>query len=358
MDVIKQMYDIPAWCPASGNEYRRAARAAAHVGSCPCEQDRRGSCTGAAGGGLRWAPPLVFGLYAGVLSDRLDRRRIVIAADGIRAVVLSVLIATMIAGRVSVTVALLALGLLATAEVFADNTTATLTPMLVRRDDLAVANSRLQTGFITLNQLAGPPIGATRTHAGPYHPDLQHHLRRRLVGPGALRAPAARPRRRRVRPAHHGFGSRRPARHRALRMDHPAGEPGQRDARRADHRDPHPPRTRRHHFTVDRLADLLHLRRPRIRLGNDLHHRPATGGPGTPAGPGQQRQHHQRVRRPGRRLRHRRHAGRPLRRHRTVLVRLRRLGDLRGASLARADPDRPRRRAAAHAGALPAIPEV
>src|SRR6266568_436784 len=111
MDVIKQMYDIPAWCPASGNEYRRAARAAAHVGSCPCEQDRRGSCTGAAGGGLRWAPPLVFGLYAGVLSDRLDRRRIVIAADGIRAVVLSVLIATMIAGRVSVTVALLALGL-------------------------------------------------------------------------------------------------------------------------------------------------------------------------------------------------------------------------------------------------------
>jgi len=60
---------------------------------------------------LRWAPPLVFGLYAGVLSDRLDRRRIVIAADGIRAVVLSVLIATMIAGRVSVTVALLALGL-------------------------------------------------------------------------------------------------------------------------------------------------------------------------------------------------------------------------------------------------------
>jgi MFS family permease len=31
---------------------------------------------------LRWAPPLVFGLYAGVLSDRHDRRRIVIAADG------------------------------------------------------------------------------------------------------------------------------------------------------------------------------------------------------------------------------------------------------------------------------------
>ncbi len=32
--------------------------------------------------------------------------------------------------------------------------------MLVHRDDLAIANSRLQTGFITLNQLAGPPLGA------------------------------------------------------------------------------------------------------------------------------------------------------------------------------------------------------
>jgi hypothetical protein len=36
---------------------------------------------------LQWAPPLVFGLSAGVLSDRLNRRRIVVAADGIRVVV-------------------------------------------------------------------------------------------------------------------------------------------------------------------------------------------------------------------------------------------------------------------------------
>src|SRR5215217_3818965 len=50
---------------------------------------------------LRWAPPLVFGLYAGVLSDRLDRRRIVIAADGLRAVVLSVLVVAMITGHVT-----------------------------------------------------------------------------------------------------------------------------------------------------------------------------------------------------------------------------------------------------------------
>jgi len=53
-----------------------------------------------------------------------------------------------------------ALFVLATAEVFVDNSSATLVPTLVARDDLAVANSRVQTGFITVNQLAGPPLGA------------------------------------------------------------------------------------------------------------------------------------------------------------------------------------------------------
>jgi predicted MFS family arabinose efflux permease len=33
--------------------------------------------------------------------------------------------------------------------------------MIVHRDDLATANSRLMFGFITVNQLAGPPIGAS-----------------------------------------------------------------------------------------------------------------------------------------------------------------------------------------------------
>src|SRR5439155_23818176 len=111
---------------------------------------------------LRWAPPLVFGLYAGVLSDRLDRRRIVMAADGIRTMALSVLVITMITGRVSVGWALLALGLLATAEVFADNTSTTLAPMLVHRDDLAIANSRLQTGVHHAQ-----PVGRPADRGGP-----------------------------------------------------------------------------------------------------------------------------------------------------------------------------------------------
>lgn len=109
---------------------------------------------------LRWAPPLAFGLYAGVLSDRLNRRHIVVTADTTRVVILLGLLSTMVTGTLNVAVALVALGLLATAEVFSDNASGTLAPMLVHRDDLAIANARLQTGFITMNQLAGPPLGA------------------------------------------------------------------------------------------------------------------------------------------------------------------------------------------------------
>jgi MFS family permease len=132
---------------------------------------------------LGWAPPLVFGLYAGALTDRLDRRKLVIVADGSRAVILAGLVATMATGTISVGIALAAVGLLATAEVFADNSTQTLTPTLVHRDDLSVANARLQTGLITMNQLAGPPIGAALFAAGRAWPFVAQAV---LVAAGVL----------------------------------------------------------------------------------------------------------------------------------------------------------------------------
>ena len=56
---------------------------------------------------LSWAPPLAFGLFAGVLSDRHDRRRIVMIADGSRAVVLAVVVAALATGHLTATGALL-----------------------------------------------------------------------------------------------------------------------------------------------------------------------------------------------------------------------------------------------------------
>lgn len=109
---------------------------------------------------VQWLPPLLFALSAGVLTDRLDRRRIVVVVDGARAAVLAALMWAVLTEEASIAVVLGALFVLGAAEVFADSASQALLPMLVARDDLAVANARLQTGFVTLNQLAGPPVGA------------------------------------------------------------------------------------------------------------------------------------------------------------------------------------------------------
>lgn len=115
---------------------------------------------------LQWLPKLLFALPAGVVTDRLDRLLLVIGVDLVRVVVLGLLVASIATGTVSITVVLVALFLLGTAETFADNASGTLLPMLVHRDDLAIGNARIQTGFITVNQLAGPPLGAALFAAG------------------------------------------------------------------------------------------------------------------------------------------------------------------------------------------------
>jgi MFS family permease len=109
---------------------------------------------------LQRLPWLVFGLYAGAVADRLDRRLMVVVCDGLRAIVLALLSLTIIGGVVDITVVLVAMFLMGVAEVFADTATRTLLPMVVERDDLGIGNARLQTGFITMNQLVGPALGA------------------------------------------------------------------------------------------------------------------------------------------------------------------------------------------------------
>ncbi|MEQ7848025.1 MFS transporter [Nocardioides kribbensis] len=128
-------------------------------------------------------PPLLLGLYAGALTDRVDRRRPVIAVDLVRCGVLALLTTAVLTGAVSIGLVLVALFLLGTAEMFADNASSTILPMLVDRDDLAVGNARLQTGFITVNQLAGPPLGAALFAAGAAWPFAAQAV---LVALGAL----------------------------------------------------------------------------------------------------------------------------------------------------------------------------
>ena len=105
-------------------------------------------------------PALVFGFISGAVADRFDRRRVIALVNLGRAFVMAVLAATIALGSVSIGLVLTALFVLGTAETFANVAGASLLPRLVRREDLGIANARMQGAFVLVNQLVAPPIGA------------------------------------------------------------------------------------------------------------------------------------------------------------------------------------------------------
>ena len=105
-------------------------------------------------------PKLLFGVPAGAIADRLDRRRIVALVNLLRGVVLAVLAATIVGGTVSIALVLAVLFVMGTAETFADVGTSSLLPAVVPHQHLGIANARLQGSFLLVNQLVVPPIGA------------------------------------------------------------------------------------------------------------------------------------------------------------------------------------------------------
>ena len=125
---------------------------------------------------LQRLPWLLFGLYAGVLADRVDRRLLVLAVAAARTAVLVVLAAALALGAVDVAVVLAAMFLLGVAEVFTDTTTATLLPMVVPRADLGTGNARLMAGHLTMGQMIGPAIGAGLFTLGAAWPFLTEAL--------------------------------------------------------------------------------------------------------------------------------------------------------------------------------------
>jgi MFS family permease len=109
---------------------------------------------------LQQLPWLIFGLFAGAIADRVDRRLLVIIADTARMLVVAALVVTIETDKVSIGVVLGAMFLLGTAECFADSASSTLLPMVVGRNDLGIGNARLQAGQVVGNQFFGPPLGA------------------------------------------------------------------------------------------------------------------------------------------------------------------------------------------------------
>ncbi len=119
---------------------------------------------------LQQLPWLLLGLPAGAWADRLDRRLLVIGANLARCGLLAVLVVFLATGHVSIAVVLAAVFAFGVAEVVADTTSSTLLPMLVEKRDLGVANSRLMAALLSVNQLAGPPLGAALFAVGMVWP--------------------------------------------------------------------------------------------------------------------------------------------------------------------------------------------
>nr|WP_269778424.1 MFS transporter [Microbacterium sp. MAH-37] len=126
----------------------------------------------ASGAMLQFLPWLLFGLYAGAIADRFDRRMLVMVANGVRAVIVLGLVVFLITGTANIWIVLTVSFLYGTAEVLADTTTSTLLPSMVKAADLGTGNARLQAGFLVANQLAGPPLGAFLFAIGSFWPFL------------------------------------------------------------------------------------------------------------------------------------------------------------------------------------------
>lgn len=126
----------------------------------------------AAGAILQFLPWLVFGLHAGAIADRFDRRGLVMVANAARAIVLVALCVFLVTGAANIWIVLVSAFLYGTAEVFVDTAGAALLPMLLKPADLGLGNARLQAGFLVANQFAGPPLGAFLFAAGHAWPFL------------------------------------------------------------------------------------------------------------------------------------------------------------------------------------------
>ncbi len=124
--------------------------------------------------GVAWMlgrlPWLLFGLQAGAIADRTDRRRIVLVASVVQLAVITALAVGVATESVGVGLVLAAAFAVGVGEVFADTASSTLLPMVVEPESIAPANARLAFGFMGIHQLVGPPIGAVCFAVGAWLP--------------------------------------------------------------------------------------------------------------------------------------------------------------------------------------------
>lgn len=111
-------------------------------------------------------PPVLLVLFAGVAADRMDRRRLMLAVQGLRIATLVVVTAIVLAGGLSIP--LLAVGALALslgATVY-DTTAQAILPMVTTDATLTRANTRLYAAEVLSDSFLGPPLGGVLVAIG------------------------------------------------------------------------------------------------------------------------------------------------------------------------------------------------
>jgi Na+/melibiose symporter-like transporter len=108
----------------------------------------------------QFLPWLLFGVVAGTLIDRVDRRKAMIIANLVRAVVVGVMGVLVYFDTVSISLVYAAALLIGTAETVADSAANVLIPAVVDQGRLEEANSKLQACEIVGQTFLGGPIGS------------------------------------------------------------------------------------------------------------------------------------------------------------------------------------------------------
>ncbi|WP_116101048.1 MFS transporter [Amycolatopsis thermalba] len=108
----------------------------------------------------QFLPWLLFGVFAGTLADRVDRKRAVLLANVARAVVVGLTALLVHTGSLSIWLVYVAALLLGAAETVAESAGNAMIPALARPDQLESANSKFQAAEILGQTFLGGPVGS------------------------------------------------------------------------------------------------------------------------------------------------------------------------------------------------------
>lgn len=119
---------------------------------------------------MQQLPFFLLGIAAGLIIDRYDRRLIVIISEIVRVVALATISLAILTNMCSISLVLACLFFLGAAQMFSFLSFDSMFPSLIPPEHLGKAGARMTFGYMTLQYLVGPPVGAVLFTVGKYIP--------------------------------------------------------------------------------------------------------------------------------------------------------------------------------------------